>query len=81
MINDRPLTFISSELGDVEPLTPAHLLHGRRITYLPHEMIDTDEIIDPGYGDSGCVRKREKILARFSEEVATRLPHFIKGIS
>ena len=36
VINDRPLIFISSELGDVEPLTPAHLLHGRRITYLPH---------------------------------------------
>ena len=63
MINDRPLTFISSELGDVEPLTPAHLLHGRRITYLPHEMVDTDEIIDPRYGDSSCDRKREKILA------------------
>ena len=25
MINDRPLTFV---LGDVEPITPAHLLHG-----------------------------------------------------
>ena len=51
VINDRPLAFVSSELCDVEPLTPAHLLHGRRmITYLPHKMVDTDEAIDPFYG-------------------------------
>ena len=58
VLNDRPLTFVSSELGDVEPLTPAHLLHGRRITYLPHEMVDTDELIDQSYGDTDSIRKR-----------------------
>jgi len=56
VINDRPLTFVSSELGDVEPLTPAHLLHGRRITYLPHEMVDIDKILDPSYGDRFCTQ-------------------------
>ena len=25
VLNDCPLTFVSSELGDVEPMTPAHL--------------------------------------------------------
>ena len=38
-LNDRKLTFVSSEQGDLEPLTPAHLLHGRRITCLPHKAI------------------------------------------
>ncbi len=38
MINDRPLTYVTSGTSD-EPdvLTPSHLLYGRRITKLPYE--------------------------------------------
>jgi len=32
-------------------LTPTHLLHGRRITCLPHEGTDDDELVDPNYGE------------------------------
>ena len=75
VINDHPLTFVSSELGDVEPLTPAHLLHGRRITYLPHKMVDTDEIIDPSCGDTASIRRRVKILALILQDIRKRWRH------
>jgi len=28
ILNDRPITYVSSELDDLQPLTPSHLLHG-----------------------------------------------------
>jgi len=31
MLNDRPLTYVSSDVIDPEPLMPSHLLYYRRI--------------------------------------------------
>ena len=50
VLNDRPLTYTPSELEEMDPLTPAHLLYGRRITSLPHESVDEDELDDPNFG-------------------------------
>ena len=50
-LNDRPLTFAPSEVGELKSLTPTHLLHGRKITCLPHEIVDGDAMIDPTYGE------------------------------
>ena len=51
LLNDRPLTHSSPDIGDPEPITPSHLLNGRRITTLPHVTTEDDEIADPNFGD------------------------------
>jgi len=35
ILTDRPITYVLSDCVDEEPLTPSHLLSGRRITFLP----------------------------------------------
>ena len=35
MLNHRPLTYVSSDLLDPQPLTPSHLLYGRRMLPIP----------------------------------------------
>ena len=49
-LNDRPLTYVSSDVGDIKPLTPARLLYGRRMTSLPYSYDEDPE--DPDYNVS-----------------------------
>jgi len=53
VINDRPLSHTSFAIDDPVPLTPAHLLYGRRITSLPHGGSSglTDELGTPASHD------------------------------
>ena len=46
-INNRPLTYVSSELTELESLTPAHLQYGRRINFMPP--IEVEDELDPSY--------------------------------
>ena len=69
VLNDRPLTYTPSKCDDMDPLTPAHVLYGRRITSLPYEFVEDDEVDDPTFGDESSVR-------RLAKRQALTLQHF-----
>ncbi|XP_068222096.1 uncharacterized protein [Palaemon carinicauda] len=59
IINDRPLSYISGDLDQLDILTPNHLILGRRLRSFPREVIDwEDETKGPLYGGNKDVGKR-----------------------
>ena len=42
MLNNRPLTYVSADFTDLQPLTPSHLLYGRRICSVSQPLDDPD---------------------------------------
>ena len=85
-MNDRPLTYVSSDLHDPQPLTPSHLLHGRRIQQAPRPLEDQEESKDPSFVDGMDLRKRVDKLtqlighfsSRWKREYLTSLREFYK---
>ena len=71
ILNDRPLTYVSSDARDPEPITPSHLPHGRRIVALPHSTTE-DEIQDPDFGDNSEIRGRAKKQAHIIKHFQSR---------
>ena len=72
LLNDRPLTYSSSDIGNPEPITPSDLLRGRRITTLPHTRIEDDEVKDPDLGDMSEVRHRARVHAIITKHFWSR---------
>ena len=57
MLNDRPLTYVSPDLSNPEPLTPSHLLFERRIRQVPHALNKSEELEDPTYVNGSAMRE------------------------
>jgi len=75
LLNDRPLTYVSSDVSDLEPITPSHLLQGRRITTLPYSKVEDDEVTDPDFGDDSQIRHRAKTQAIVVKHFWSRWRH------
>ena len=68
-INNRPLTYVESELADLQPLTPNHLLRGRPVQVMPP--IITEDLHDPMCYDhqllNGHYSKLSGLLLHFKQ--------------
>ena len=64
-INNRPLSYIDDSRDILEPLTPSHLLYGRRINTFPH--VITSDPSDPSYEDHNTLNERLNHLKKIIE--------------
>ncbi|XP_053390985.1 uncharacterized protein LOC128553823 [Mercenaria mercenaria] len=71
VMNDRPLTYVTTDAADPDPLTPAHLLYGRRITSLPH----LEEVPAPKPSTQTDISKRARILKQLIGNFRERWRH------
>ena len=83
MLNDRPLTYVNSDLQDPQPLTPSHLLYGRRIQQVPHPLVYPEELtVVYGTDLRNRVDKFTQLMEHFSSqwkrEYLTSLREFYK---
>ena len=58
VLNVRPLTVLNSDIHELQPLTPNHLLLGFNVTPLPHPSLDSDEY-EPNFGDSHAISRAQ----------------------
>ena len=59
------MTYVSSAITYLKPLTPSMLLRGRSITVHPHQQISEDELNDPEYSHilNKIVRRLDLFIA------------------
>ncbi|XP_053400768.1 uncharacterized protein LOC123558691 [Mercenaria mercenaria] len=71
VLNDRPLTYVTSGVSDPEPLTPSHLLYGRTLTSYPHSTLHGDGEINENMSDhrtlTRCVDIQRKLISNFRQ--------------
>ncbi|XP_045206090.2 uncharacterized protein LOC123558274 [Mercenaria mercenaria] len=70
VLNDRPLTYVTSDTSDPEPLTPPHLLYGRRIT-TPGDYSAIQNVNSNHNTANKQVRIQRELLNRFWERWKT----------
>jgi len=75
IMNDRPITNVTSGRDDPEPLTPAHLLHGRRLTGLPFTDTSTDSERTFPNNSRQQIVQRARLHARVIEQYRKRWTH------
>ena len=70
VVNERPMTFISSDSDDPQPLTPSQL-YGFNVTALPHPDVDTEDLTED-YKDQGEMNRAMKRRAMLHDHFTQR---------
>ena len=70
ILKDRPLTYISSDVTDPVPLTPSHLLYGRRVRPIPCPLDNPADLDDADFavGETmirQSVDRQQKLIQQF----------------
>ena len=73
-LNNRHLTYVSTEMNEPEPLTPSHLLYGRVINTLPHTLTTQDELTDKDFREAGS--RLHHTLSKKAKAQALLIQHF-----
>lgn len=63
ILNDRPLTYVSSDIKEAEALNLSHLLYGRQIISVPHPLVESDEVRGPTYRSNTDFLREAKRVA------------------
>ena len=73
VLNNRPLTHVSSDPKELTPITPNHLIYGHGLAQIPHGHTDEGEF-DPSYKGKvnleKCAHRRAKLLEHFRKRFA-----------
>ena len=65
-LNNRPITYVSSIKEEFEPLTPSHLIFGRRINRFP-SLFDHN-LNDPLYADHDILNEKFSLISTLSNK-------------
>ena len=71
-INDRPLTTVSDNVDDLQPITPSLLMLGHRLDSVPVPVANPEEEGDPSFGATDSLTQRQKHTRRIKEHYHAR---------
>ena len=71
-VNDRPLTYVYTDLQEPLPLTPAHLLYGKPLTAIPSDLQTQAELDDPSLYTEAAISRRYRYITKIIEDFKGR---------
>ena len=70
-INDRPLTYVDSDVKELNVITPSQLIRGRRLRAF-HTPCDINELSDPSYCTTKSLQERVQYTMTLSKNLWKR---------